>query len=135
MTGVLPGLPMKKGYCSGKKFPFTGLSLLTIPQFSQTRKINWTEDHQKQLYKKQTEVFKKCPYIAGISPWILYDFRCPRRLNRYQEGFNRKGLIDAERKKRKAAFYVMQEFYAEIKKYSGVVTKLLSNSTVINISI
>ncbi|MDR2702089.1 MAG: hypothetical protein LBB72_06640 [Spirochaetaceae bacterium] len=71
----------------------------------------WTEDHQKQLYEKQTEVFKKCPYIAGISPWILYDFRCPRRLNRYQEGFNRKGLIDAERKKRKAAFYVMQKFY------------------------
>jgi len=75
----------------------------------------WTEDHQKRLYEQQTEVFKKCPYIAGISPWILYDFRCPRRLNRYQENFNRKGLIDAKRKKRKAAFYVMQKFYAEIK--------------------
>jgi beta-glucuronidase len=75
----------------------------------------WTEDHQKQLYERQTEVFKKCPYIAGISPWILYDFRCPRRLNRYQEYFNRKGLIDAKRKKRKAAFFVMQKFYAEIK--------------------
>jgi len=75
----------------------------------------WTEDHQKHLYERQTEVFKKCPYIAGISPWILYDFRCPRRLNRYQEYFNRKGLIDAKRKKKKAAFFVMQKFYAEIK--------------------
>jgi len=73
----------------------------------------WTEDKQKYIYEKQVETFKKCPYIAGTTPWILYDFRCPRRLNRYQEGFNRKGLIDAQRKERKPAFYVMQKFYAE----------------------
>jgi beta-glucuronidase len=73
----------------------------------------WTEDKQKYIYEKQVETFKKCPYIAGTTPWILYDFRCPRRLNRYQEGFNRKGLIDAQRKARKPAFYVMQEFYTE----------------------
>jgi beta-glucuronidase len=71
----------------------------------------WTEDKQKRLYEQQVETFKKCPYIAGTTPWILYDFRCPRRLNRYQEGFNRKGLIDADRKSRKPAFYVMQKFY------------------------
>ena len=71
----------------------------------------WTEDKQKNVYEKQVATFKKCPYIAGITPWILYDFRCPRRLNRYQEGFNRKGLIDAQRTARKPAFYVMQEFY------------------------
>jgi beta-glucuronidase len=73
----------------------------------------WTEDKQKRLYEQQVETFKKCPYIAGTTPWILYDFRCPRRLNRYQEGFNRKGLIDADRKTRKPAFYVMQKFYEE----------------------
>jgi len=73
----------------------------------------WTEDKQKYIYEKQAETFKKCPYIAGTTPWILYDFRCPRRLNRYQEGFNRKGLIDARRESRKPAFYVMQNFYAD----------------------
>jgi beta-glucuronidase len=71
----------------------------------------WTEDKQKRIYEQQVETFKKCPYIAGTTPWILYDFRCPRRLNRYQEGFNRKGLIDVDRKTRKLAFYVMREFY------------------------
>jgi beta-glucuronidase len=71
----------------------------------------FTEDRQKRIYEQQTETFKTCAYIAGTSPWILYDFRCPRRLNRYQEGFNRKGLIDADRKSRKPAFYVMREFY------------------------
>jgi beta-glucuronidase len=48
-----------------------------------------------------------------MTPWILYDFRCPRRLNRYQEGFNRKGLIDADRVTRKAAFYVLRDFYGK----------------------
>jgi beta-glucuronidase len=74
----------------------------------------WTEDKQKALYEKQVETFRQCPYIAGTTPWILYDFRCPRRLNRYQEGFNRKGLIDADRVTRKPAYYVMQRFYDEI---------------------
>jgi len=76
----------------------------------------WTLDKQKRLYEQQVETFKKCPYIAGTTPWILYDFRCPRRLNRYQEGFNRKGLIDAERKTKKPAFYVMQKFYEEMRR-------------------
>jgi beta-glucuronidase len=75
----------------------------------------WTEDKQERIYERQTETFKKCPYIAGTTPWILYDFRCPRRLNRYQEGFNRKGLIDADRKTRKPAFHVMRQFYGEMK--------------------
>jgi beta-glucuronidase len=74
----------------------------------------WTEDKQKALYEQQIAVFKQCAYIAGTTPWILYDFRCPRRLNRYQEGFNRKGLIDAGRVIKKPAYYVMQEFYSEI---------------------
>jgi beta-glucuronidase len=71
----------------------------------------WTEDKQKHIYERQVEMFKKCPYIAGTTPWILYDFRCPRRFNRYQEGFNRKGLIDLDRKTKKSAFFVMREFY------------------------
>lgn len=74
----------------------------------------FTEDKQKALYEKQVATFKQCPYIAGTTPWILYDFRCPRRTNRYQEGFNRKGLIDVEREIKKPAFYVMQAFYAEM---------------------
>ena len=74
----------------------------------------WTEDKQARLYEKQVEVIGACPYIRGTTPWILYDFRCPRRLNRYQELFNRKGLIDAGRQKKKLAFAVMAEFYRKL---------------------
>ncbi|MDR0638513.1 MAG: hypothetical protein LBG27_06390 [Spirochaetaceae bacterium] len=73
----------------------------------------FSEDCQKALYLKQIATFKQYPFIAGLSPWILYDFRCPRRFNRYQEGYNRKGLIDADRKTKKLAFSVMREFYKE----------------------
>jgi len=74
----------------------------------------FTEDKQKRIYEQQIEAIKKCSYIAGITPWILYDFRCPRRLNRHHEHFNRKGLIDADRKTKKLAFYVLQKFYKEM---------------------
>jgi beta-glucuronidase len=49
--------------------------------------------------------------LAGFSPWILVDFRSPRRvLPGIEDGFNRKGLISSEGKKKKA-FYVLQRYY------------------------
>jgi beta-glucuronidase len=71
----------------------------------------FTEDKQARLYEEQIAVIASCPYIKGMSPWILYDFRCPRRLNRWQEGFNRKGLVDADRVSKKMAFGVLARFY------------------------
>ncbi len=71
----------------------------------------FTEDMQKRIYEKQVAVIGSCSYIKGTTPWILYDFRCPRRLNRFQEQFNRKGLIDSDRVTKKLAFKVMADFY------------------------
>lgn len=72
----------------------------------------FTEDCQKEVYKKQIETLGKIPYVKGTSPWILFDFRCPRRLNNLQDYYNRKGLLSEDKKYRKPAFYVMKEFYA-----------------------
>ncbi|MDR1059603.1 MAG: hypothetical protein LBL43_08630 [Treponema sp.] len=71
----------------------------------------FSEDRQKIIYEEQLEILKKHPYIAGISPWLLYDFRSPGCLNRYQGGFNRAGLIDADRVTKKLAYHVMRQFY------------------------
>ena len=71
----------------------------------------FSEGRQAWIYQEQLRLLGACPYIKGLSPWILYDFRCPRRLNRYQEYFNRKGLIDSDRRTRKAAFKVLADFY------------------------
>ena len=50
-------------------------------------------------------------YIRGISPWLLYDFRCPRRTSSIQKYYNRKGLLDETRTCRKQAFFVLQRYY------------------------
>lgn len=70
----------------------------------------FTENHQAKMYRKQFEISEG--YIAGIFPWILYDFRSPVRLNPLQDSFNRKGLIAADKKHRKMAYEVVKEFYS-----------------------
>ncbi len=73
-----------------------------------------TEDCQAYVYEKQTENIRKIPYIKGMTPWILYDFRCPRRTGVNQKYYNTKGLLSADKKYRKPAFYVLQSFYRSI---------------------
>ena len=76
----------------------------------------WTEDYQAWYYREQVAMLQRMPSnFTGISPWILADFRSPRRNNpQYQDGWNNKGLIDHKGRKKKA-FYVLQAYYAEIK--------------------
>jgi len=75
----------------------------------------WTEEFQESLYKHSVAMFKRIEGLSGTTPWILMDFRSPRRIHpEYQKGFNRKGLISDQGIKKKA-FYVMQEWYQEIK--------------------
>ncbi len=70
-----------------------------------------TEECQAFVYEKQIETIRSIPYIKGMTPWILYDFRCPRRTSVNQKYYNTKGLLSADKKYRKQAFYVLQNFY------------------------
>lgn len=74
----------------------------------------WTEEHQEQLYKYNIEMFKKIPFLQGVCPWILADFRTPFRMHpMYQEGWNRKGLL-SDKGFRKKAWFVMRKYYREL---------------------
>lgn len=53
----------------------------------------FTEENMENLYRNQIETIRRISYIKGLAPWILHDFTCPRRQNRFQRGYNRKGLI------------------------------------------
>ncbi|MFN4079442.1 MAG: glycoside hydrolase family 2 protein [Saprospiraceae bacterium] len=76
----------------------------------------WSEDYQEWLYREQLAMLSKIPSWRGVSPWILADFRSPRRnLPGIQDGWNRKGLISSEGQ-RKRAWYVLRDFYAEMEK-------------------
>lgn len=76
----------------------------------------WSEEFQEWYFKEQVAMLKRMPEnFTGISPWVLVDFRSPRRNNPvYQQGWNRKGLIDQDGKKKKA-FFVLQKYYTEIR--------------------
>lgn len=76
----------------------------------------WTEEYQEYLYQQNLKMIEKMPNIRGLSPWILVDFRSPRRnLPGIQDGYNRKGLISNDGLKKKA-FYTLQDFYKRIGK-------------------
>jgi beta-glucuronidase len=75
----------------------------------------WTEEHQKYLYEETLKMLEKIPQLRGITPWILADFRSPRRLlPDIQNGWNRKGLI-SETGDKKKAFFVLQKYYQKKK--------------------
>jgi len=73
--------------------------------------IRWTEEYQANLYAHQIVMLKRISFLCGTSPWILMDFRSPRRtLPRFEDYFNRKGLV-SNNGERKKAFFVLQDFY------------------------
>lgn len=76
----------------------------------------FSEEYQEWYYKEQVAMLKRMPEnFVGISPWVLTDFRSPKRNNpKYQEGWNRKGVYSSEGKKKKA-FYILQAYYEEMK--------------------
>ncbi|MDJ0770319.1 MAG: glycoside hydrolase family 2 TIM barrel-domain containing protein [Ilumatobacter sp.] len=79
----------------------------------------WTEEFQAEIYRSQIEMVERGRSdrggeIAGLSPWILKDFRAPVRvLPGIQDGYNRKGLV-SEEGDRKLAFDVLADYYQQL---------------------
>jgi beta-glucuronidase len=73
----------------------------------------WSEEYQEYLYQKTLEGIFNIPGLSGMTPWILADFRSPRRaLPGIQDMWNRKGII-SEGGHKKKAFYILCDFYAD----------------------
>ena len=71
----------------------------------------WTEEFQENLYKENIAMLDKIEGLAGTTPWILKDFRSPRRvLPGVQDYYNRKGLL-SDKGEKKLAFYVLKKWY------------------------
>ena len=71
----------------------------------------WTEEFQESLYRQNLEMIEKIEGLSGTTPWVLKDFRSPRRvLNGIQDYYNRKGLFSDNGEKKKA-FYVLRDWY------------------------
>jgi beta-glucuronidase len=74
----------------------------------------FSEEYQANFYRETLAMLQKMSQWRGATPWILCDFRSPRRpLPGVQDGWNRKGLIGSNGK-RKEAFHVLQAFYEKL---------------------
>jgi beta-glucuronidase len=79
----------------------------------------WSEEYQEALYKAQLQMLQGITALRGMTPWILVDFRSPRRPHPvYQNFWNRKGLI-SETGQKKKAFFVLKEFYERLQTDGG----------------
>lgn len=73
----------------------------------------FSEEYQALVYRRQLEMLANQPALAGMSPWILKDFRAPLRLYPgVQDYWNRKGLVSDDGT-RKQAFDVLREHYEQ----------------------
>jgi beta-glucuronidase len=119
-VGWYDGLPEK---CDRVNWTFSEEKPVVISEFGGEcvyglrggKTDRFTEDYQEELYVRSVNMMKRIPGLAGTTPWILKDFRSPRRqLPGLQDDFNRKGLVSDKGQKKKA-FFVMQNWYEEIK--------------------
>lgn len=79
----------------------------------------FTEEYMEELYRRSIGMLRRMPGLAGTTPWVLKDFRSPRRqLPGIQDDFNRKGLV-SDQGGRKKAFYVMRAWYDELRRAAG----------------
>jgi beta-glucuronidase len=122
-VGWYDGLPEKCGQISWK---ITQNKPVLISEFGAGAKVGlhgdkserWTEEFQEDVYIQTLKMLDGINQLQGFSPWILVDFRSPRRvLPKIQDDWNRKGLISEDGQKKKA-FFVLQSYY-ETKKVSN----------------
>ncbi|MFA6402873.1 MAG: glycoside hydrolase family 2 TIM barrel-domain containing protein [Salinivirgaceae bacterium] len=74
----------------------------------------WNEEYQEKIFTDQVALFATVPNLVGTCPWILTDFRSLSRLHpKYQQGWNRKGLLSDKGEKKKA-WFVMKKYYDTI---------------------
>jgi beta-glucuronidase len=75
----------------------------------------WTEEYQERVYRDDIVMFRNMPSLRGTCPWLLADYRDPTRMHPlYQQGWNRKGLLSDEGRKKKA-WYIIKRYYDRIK--------------------
>jgi beta-glucuronidase len=73
----------------------------------------WTEEYQLDFYRHNFAMLSNIPQVRGFAPWVLMDFRSPtRNIPVLQDGYNRKGLISEDGKK-KLAFDFIEKVYKD----------------------
>ena len=120
-VGWYDGLPAKTEKITwktvyNKPFMFSEFGAEAPYGFYGDSLTRWTEDFQDYFYRQQIKMLNKIKFLRGTSPWVLADFRSPRRLlPGIQDGWNKKGLVSEQGLKKKA-FYILRDWYSKKEK-------------------
>ena len=106
----LPNIAWRSDY--GKPLIFSEFGADALAGFHDPElQRKFSEEYQAEFYRQTLAMADRIPFLRGTAPWILKDFRSPRRQHPiYQQGWNRKGLV-SETGVRKAAFFVLADYY------------------------
>jgi beta-glucuronidase len=108
----LPGFVWRSAH--RKPMIFSEFGAEALAGFHDPGAPRFSEEYQAEYYRQTLAMAAKIPFLRGMSPWILKDFRSPRRQQPvYQQGWNRKGLI-SETGMRKQAFSVLADYYRSL---------------------
>jgi beta-glucuronidase len=64
------------------------------------RRAKYSEDRQAEFLEHYIRTINSLDWISGWFIWIYRDFRSPMRTNKYQAGFNRKGIVSESREQK-----------------------------------
>lgn len=110
----IPSIEWRSAYTKPLIFSELGAGALAGYHDDPTNPHHFSEEFQAEYYRQTLKMASKIAFLRGISPWILKDFRSPRRQHPiYQQGWNRKGL-ESETGVRKAAFSVLADYYRSL---------------------
>ncbi len=111
----------KPGTCSAFKWASSYRKPVIMSEFGAdalqglhgTKDQRWTEEYQADVYNNNLAMIDNISFIRGVSPWILKDFRSPRRpLPNIQDFWNRKGLISDKGIKKKS-WFILHDYYVK----------------------
>jgi beta-glucuronidase len=110
---TLESLPdLKWQLPAGRPLIFSEFGADALAGYRNDGNRKFTEEYQAEYYRKTLAMAGKIPTLRGMSPWVLKDFRSPRREHPvFQNGWNRKGIM-SETGVRKEAFGVLADYYA-----------------------
>lgn len=108
--GSLPNISWRADH--GKPLIFSEFGADALAGFHDPElQRKFSEEYQAEFYRQTLAMADRIPFLRGMTPWILKDFRSPRRQHPiYQQGWNRKGLV-SETGVRKQAFFVLRDYY------------------------
>ncbi|MFX0106001.1 MAG: glycoside hydrolase family 2 TIM barrel-domain containing protein [Candidatus Hodarchaeota archaeon] len=67
--------------------------------------LKYSEEKQLQLIDYTIRTINSKDFFAGWFIWIYRDFRSPKRQNKFQQGYNRKGIVSGEKNEKKLIYY------------------------------